>query len=145
MFLLTVQTVSRFISLFSDCYQQSIDRCPWMEAVMLLRKKGKANAPLEEDLPALSGIEQEGNLIWDLGAWYLQPRTLANGLELQLGGNEEVFFWEQIALRRFVVIWEFLYIRSESKNLIWKKKALGKKVAYKFSFSNFLLSLTYMF
>lgn len=27
--------------------------------MMLLRKRGKANAPLEEDLPALRGIEQE--------------------------------------------------------------------------------------
>lgn len=71
MFLSTVQSFSRFISLFSDCYQQNIDRCSRMEAMMLLRKRGKANAPLEEDLPALRGIEQEKNLIWDLGAWYI--------------------------------------------------------------------------
>lgn len=64
----------------------------WMEAVMLLRKKGQSNAPLEEDLPALRGIEQEGNLIWDLGAWHLQRRTLAKGSEMQLGEDEKNFF-----------------------------------------------------
>lgn len=65
MFMPTVQLVSKFISLFSDCYQQSIDRCPWRKEVMLLRRRGKANAPLEEDLPALRGIEQEENPIWN--------------------------------------------------------------------------------
>lgn len=71
MFMPTVQPVSGFISLVSDCYQQSIVRRPWREAVMLLRRRGEANAPLREDFPALRGIEQEKNLIWDLGAWYL--------------------------------------------------------------------------